>query len=283
MARTGNYTARPRELGQREERRSPWSVPATGLRTMRGTIFRTLPRNSCGEMPPIVPSMPWRGAAATPGSLPGHGDCTFLTDPADDPLLLPACWRADNSPFVLRIDSPRGDIRIHGAILQRDIVVGEARYLVLRGNFGAHRIELAASDPCAAPSVALGLDASLMARLGCLEALASGKPDVPQRLRPTPCQAARLGLMLAVLDRLGGEADNPPNLRAIATELAFPGVDLPARAIEWKSSSIRRQTQRLIATAKSVRDGGYRHLLQGRMRAGHVSGPACFVRDVAPG
>ena len=191
MARTGNNAARPRELGQRTERRSPCSVPATGLRTMRGTIFRTLPRNSCGEMPPIVPSMPWPGAAATPGSLPGHGDCTFLVDPADDPLVLPACWRADNSPFVLRIDSPQGGIRINGTTVQRDIAVGEVRYLVLRGSFGAHRVELAVTDPCAAPSVALGLDASLMARLGCLEALASGKPDVPLRLRPTPCQAGR--------------------------------------------------------------------------------------------
>lgn len=234
-------------------------------------------------MPPIVPSMPRPGAAATPGSLPGHGGCTFLVDPADDPLVQPACWRAENSPFVLRIDNPRGDIRIHGTVLQRNIAVGEVRYLVLRGSFGAHRVELAVSDPCAAPSAALGLDASLMARLGCLEALASGKPDVPLRLRPTACQAARLGLMLAVLDRLGDEATGPPNLRAIATELAFPGAGLPARAIEWKSSSIRRQTQRLVATAKSVRDGGYRHLLQGRTRAGHVSGPNCFVTDVAPG
>lgn len=283
MTRMWNNDDRRKSLGQREERRSPWSVPATGLRTMRGTIFRTLPRNSCGEMPPIAPIMHWPGAVATPGSLPAHGDCTFLADPAEDPLVRPACWRAENSPFVLGIDSPGGGIRIHGTILQCDMVVGEVRYLVMRGNFGAHRIELAVSDRYAAPSVALGLDASLKVRLGCLEALASSKPDVPLRLRPTPGQAARLGLMLAVLDRFGGEADGPASLRAIATELAFPRVDLPTRAIEWKSSSIRRQTQRLVATAKWLRDSGYRHLLQGRMRAGNVSAPTCFVGDAALG
>jgi hypothetical protein len=162
-------------------------------------------------------------------------------------------------------------------------MVGEIRYLVLRGTFGAHRIELVVNARCRAPSVALDLDAWLMPRLHCLGALMSGKPDLPRRLRPTPCQAARLGLMLAVIDRLGEENNGPCILRAIATELAFPGVDPPARAIEWKSSSIRRQTQRLVATARWLRDGGYRHLLQGRMKAGAIFGPNCFNRDVSPG
>lgn len=282
MPRIGNNSASPRELDQREERRSPWSVPATDRRSMHGTIFRTLPRNSCGEMPPIVPSMPRPGPAATPGSLPAHGDFTFLADPADDPLVRPACWRTEYSPFVLRIHSPGGDIRIHGTTLQRDIVVGEVRYLVSRGTFGAHRIEFAVNPRCTAPSVVLGLDGSLMTRLGCLEALASSKPDVPLQLRPTPGQAARLGLMLAVLDRFGGEGDGPSSLRAIATELAFPGVDLPTRAIEWKSSSIRRQTQRLVANARWLRDGGYRYLLIGKMRASHISEATCFVRNKEP-
>lgn len=281
MTRNGNNGARRKGLGQREERRSPWSVPATGLRTMRGTISRTSPRNSCGEMPPIEPSMPWLGAAATPGSLPGHGGCTFLADPADDPLVRPACWRAESSPFVLRIDSPGEGIGIRGTILQRDIVVGEVRYLVLRGTFGAHRIELAVNARSATPSVALRLDASLLPRLGCLEALVSGKPDVPLRLRPTPYQASRLGLMLAVLDRLGEKTKGTASLRAIATEFAFPGAALAGRAIEWKSSSIRRQTQRLIASAMWLRDGGYRHLLHGLVRVERLSEPKCFVTDDA--
>jgi len=147
------------------------------------------------------------------------------------------------------------------------MAVGAIRYLVLRGSCGAHRIELAVNACHRAPSTTLALDASLMIRLGCLEALASGKPDVPLRLRPTLGQAARLGLMLAVLDRLGNEANGTANLRAIAAELTFPGADLPARAIEWKSSSIRRQTQRLVAAAKGLRDGGYRQILRGRMRS----------------
>lgn len=225
--------------------------------------------------------MPRPCEAATPGSLLGHGDCTFLADPADDPLIMPACWRADTSPLVLRIDGYRGEMRIPGTVLQRDVAVGKVRYLVLRGTFGAHRVELAVRPRSATASIALGLDASLLPRLGCLEALVSGKPDMPLQLRPTPYQASRLGLMLAVLDRLEEETNGPANIRAIATELAFPGVDLPARAIEWKSSSIRRQTQRLLVTARWLRDGGYRHLLQGLMKAGRLSGPMCFERDEA--
>ena len=230
-------------------------------------------------MPPIVPSMPWPGAVTMPGSLPGHGGCTFLADPAEDPLISPAYWSAESSPFVLPIDSPEAVFRIRGTILQRDIAIGEVRYLVLRANFGAHRIQLTAEARLRVPSITLGLDASLLTRLGCLAALASGKPDVPLRLRPTPCQAARLGLMLAVLDRLEDDANGAANLRAIARELAFPGVDLPARAIEWKSSSIRRQTQRLVATAKRLRDVGYRHLLQGRVRAGPIFKRTSVARE----
>lgn len=225
--------------------------------------------------------MPRHCAAATPGSLPGHGDCTFLADPADDPLVMPACWRADTSPLVLRIEVRRGGIQIPGTVLQRDVAVGKVRYLVLRGAFSAHRVELAVKARYATASIALGLDASLLPRLGCLEALVSGKPDVPLQLRPTPYQASRLGLMLAVLDRLEEETNGPASIRAIATELAFPGVDLPARAIEWKSSSIRRQTQRIIASARWLRDGGYRHLLHGLMKAGRLSDPICFDRDEA--
>jgi hypothetical protein len=161
------------------------------------------------------------------------------------------------------------------------MAVGKVRYLVLRGTFGAHRVELAVKARSAIASVALGLDASLLPRLACLEALVSGKPDVPLRLRPTPHQASRLGLMLAVLDRLGEDTNGPASIRNIATELAFPGADLAGRAIEWKSSSIRRQTQRIIANARWLRDGGYRHLLHGLMKAGRLSGPICFDRGEA--
>jgi hypothetical protein len=161
------------------------------------------------------------------------------------------------------------------------MAVGKVRYLVLRGTFGAHRVELAVKARSALASLALGLDASLLPRLACLEALVSGKPDVPLRLRPTPYQASRLGLMLAVLDRLGEDTNGPASIRTIATELAFPGADLAGRAIEWKSSSIRRQTQRIIANARWLRDGGYRHLLHGLMKAGRLSGPICFDRGEA--
>lgn len=169
------------------------------------------------------------------------------------------------------------ELRIPGAALEFEIAAGKGRYLVIRGTHGAHRVALAVNDERERPSIALRLDASLLLRLACLEALASGKPALPPRLRPTPYQAGRLGLMLAILDRLEDEGNGPASLRAIAAELVFPGADLPTRAVEWKSSSLKRQTQRLVAIARSLRDGGYRNLLQGRTCAARTSAETCPV------
>jgi repressor of nif and glnA expression len=76
-----------------------------------------------------------------------------------------------------------------------------------------------------------------------------------------------MALLLAILDVLAEHGGQCVNTRHIAAELVFPGAQIPDRAIEWKSSSLRRQTQRLIAAAKSMRDGGYRHLLHGQVAA----------------
>lgn len=236
-------------------------------RSIDATIFRTSPRNSCGEIPHIVRNMHNPATATTPRSYLGHGVCTFLFDPAADPLAEPARWRAEASPFVLRVRIPPGARRISGTVLQGDLAGGKKQYLVMRGAFGAHRVELAVEPDCERPSIALCFDAWLPSRLSCLEALASGKPDLPLRARPTPYQAGRLGLLLAILDRLEDERNGPAKLRDIATGLVFPGADLATRTIEWKSSSLRRQTQRLVASAKSLRDHGYRHLLHGRLLA----------------
>lgn len=141
------------------------------------------------------------------------------------------------------------------------------RCFVMRNAVGAHRIEFAIDTNGRGPKVEMPLDAALCVRLACLQAYASGTSVLPARLRPTAYQTARLALMLAILDRLDDD-DNPAiNARDIAGELVFPGAELPHRAIEWKSSSLRRQTQRLVAAAKSMRDHGYRRLLNGQIPA----------------
>lgn len=216
-------------------------------------------------MPNIAPSMPQLRVSPTPRSFLGHGACTFLFDPADDPKSEPAYWRADACPFVLRIEGPTGTDWLPVSSSPDRLVAEGERYFVMRNAVGAHRIELAIDTNGRGPKVELPLDAALCVRLACLQAYASGTSVLPVRLRPTAYQTGRLALMLAILDRLDDD-DNPTiNARAIAGELVFPGAELPYRAIEWKSSSLRRQTQRLVAAAKSMRDHGYSGLLHGQI------------------
>lgn len=134
-----------------------------------------------------------------------------------------------------------------------------------RGARGAHRIEFKISPASVGPKVEFLLDDALTVRLACLEAFSSGKPSPSGRLQPTPYQSGRLALLLAVLDRLEHGDNTFAGTRIIASELIFPGAELPSRAIEWKSSSFRRQTQRVVAAAKSMREHGYRHLLHGQI------------------
>ncbi|MBO6767380.1 MAG: DUF2285 domain-containing protein [Erythrobacter sp.] len=102
-----------------------------------------------------------------------------------------------------------------------------------------------------------------MARLDAATAFFTGR-GTPRFLRPTPFQRHRLGRMLTILDavaRLGGE--NVTN-RQIASAAIYPGVEFGS-ALEWKSSSHRRQTQRLLAEARHMAESGYRKLLMGRL------------------
>lgn len=81
------------------------------------------------------------------------------------------------------------------------------------------------------------------------------------RLYPTAAQRRRLALMLAALDFADGST---PSLRRIAEAVLYPRHDL-GRAIEWKSSSQRRQAQRLVNGARHLVETGYLDLLKGRI------------------
>lgn len=82
---------------------------------------------------------------------------------------------------------------------------------------------------------------------------------------PTDYQRHRLNLMLAILDHLGGATDKAFTIRELAETVLFPGGRF-GRSIEWKTSSSRRQTQRLAREAIDMANGGYRKLLNGQVR-----------------
>ncbi|ODU34717.1 MAG: hypothetical protein ABS88_01790 [Sphingopyxis sp. SCN 67-31] len=79
---------------------------------------------------------------------------------------------------------------------------------------------------------------------------------------PTAYQARRLGTMLAILDLLHGPGGAGVTSHDVARLIIYPRLSV-GRGAEWKSSSERRRTQRLIEEARGLMQGGYRALLAG--------------------
>src|SRR5690606_31049688 len=85
--------------------------------------------------------------------------------------------------------------------------------------------------------------------------------EILRPTRPTNYQRRRLELLLAILDSHFLPDGRRRTLRQLAQTIIYPGSDL-GRAIEWKSSSQRRHTQRLVNEAHHLMRQGYRALLK---------------------
>ena len=85
--------------------------------------------------------------------------------------------------------------------------------------------------------------------------------EILKPARPTNYQRRRLELLLAILDSQFLPDGRRRTLRQLAQTIIYPRSDL-GRAIEWKSSSERRHTQRLVSEAHHLMRQGYRALLQ---------------------
>lgn len=141
--------------------------------------------------------------------------------------------------------------------------------MVLTDPGGLHRVTIIMPEHPHGHHVAIIPDECWATRVSALEGL-FGKscPATISCLSPTVAQRRRLMLMLKVLDQRLSTGQPRLALRHIAAVTLFPGRDL-GRAIEWKSSTERRQTQRLVSTAMHLVQGGYRDLLKGR-----ITGPS---------
>lgn len=144
------------------------------------------------------------------------------------------------------------------------------RHLVISGRSGRHR--LLVKNPASRRGHVFVVipDARHDARIAALAALhgwrnARFTQESPGARRPTDYQCHKLNLMLMILDHLGGAADRSITIRELAETVLFPGGGF-GRSIEWKTSSSRRQTQRLAREAIDMANGGYRKLLNGQMR-----------------
>lgn len=92
----------------------------------------------------------------------------------------------------------------------------------------------------------------------------SGAPPVRPLpgLQPTTFQRQRLSMLLAILDAVLGQDEARLTTHEIARRHVYAGMRI-GRGNEWKSSSERRRTQRLIDEAVALMQGGYRRLLRG--------------------
>jgi len=85
--------------------------------------------------------------------------------------------------------------------------------------------------------------------------------EIPRPTKPTNYQRRRLELLLSLLDSQFLPDGRRRTLRQLAQTVIYPRSDL-GRAIEWKSSSERRHTQRLVSEANHMMRQGYRTLLK---------------------
>lgn len=154
---------------------------------------------------------------------------------------------------------------LHGRAIVSDKSDKASRHIVMLDRFGLHRMTIVAVEHPGGHHFAITPGDCLVIRLAALARLAgteSGQSAVFSG--PTAVQRHRLDLMLRILDCLEIPTGPTPTLRHVAKTVVYPGRD-QGRAIEWKCSSERRQTQRLLNGAVLLMRGGYRELLTGRI------------------
>lgn len=153
--------------------------------------------------------------------------------------------------------------------LLQDRITSEGRHLVLDYRERRHRLLIMALRS-AGSNYMVPCDLWLRTRLAAIEAFDAsyrghGRPKSNNALLPSAYQKHRLTLLVNILDAIHRSDNDVTTVREIAQRAVYLHMDL-GRAIEWKSSSHRRQTQRLINEARYFVDGGYRLLLKGRMQ-----------------
>ena len=254
-----------------------WLDHLTATTELADTTFRISRRSSCAAIPLTGNNTPGLRARAVSTCIPQlavewrvHGALNFPIDPELSARSHPAIWQAGENPNVV-ILSGSGAVAARAAcdlIAKRTSNAGD--HLVLAGGGARHRLLVMASARLGGDTYLIPQDQSVPIRLAALDAFhccvaGSAVPTKRYPLRPTTYQSQRLRLLLTILDTLG-RAHEGVTLREIAETLVYRGLSAQ-RAIDWKSSSQRRQTQRLIAEARRMASHGYLGLLrQNRLR-----------------
>jgi hypothetical protein len=139
----------------------------------------------------------------------------------------------------------------------------DGRHMVIAGPDGPHRLWLREIKPETPLAIIIPADRNLAQRIAAalrlerrLRGTASGQ--APPGYQPSAFQRNRLFLLLNLLDAEKAGASR----RTMASTLLYRNSAPMGRA-EWKGSSQRRRTHRMIEEAKQLMAGGYRQLLLG--------------------
>lgn len=151
----------------------------------------------------------------------------------------------------------------------QDRITNEGRHLVLGDRKRRHRV-LVKPPGSACRGYLVPRDSWVRTRLAAIEAFdRSFRPlshaKSKDLLLPSIYQKRRFTVLLTILDAMNRSDNGFATIREIAQTVVYRNADL-GRAIEWKSSSYRRQTQRLINEARFLVEDGYRWLLKGLVR-----------------
>lgn len=249
-----------------------WLDHLTATTGPEDLTFRISRRNSCAAIPPTgsnTPGSPARAASTRNLQLaakwPAHGALNFPIDPDLSARTHPAIWQAEENAHVVILS---GGDAVKAALALCDVIVKRASnagdHLVLASRGARHRLLMTASARLEVDTYLIPRDQSFPIRLAALDAFhccvsGSAVRTARRQLLPTAYQSHRLHLLLAILDALG-RAPEGVTLRDIAGTLVYRGLS-EQRAIDWKSSSQRRQTQRLVAEARRM-SHGYRNLFR---------------------
>ena len=178
-------------------------------------------------------------------------------------------WRPEFVASVLQIEAAPPVFRTARRLEHLDLTNatlhvqhGSGRAVVLPDPDGDHHLVVAAIDPTQPLALLLPLDDSFHIRAEAalrfhrrLFGRATGPP--PRALTLTPRHRLRLTRMVRALDGRSSGA----TYREIAAVLFESHRQ---SATEWKTSSIRAQTIRLVKDGQAMMRGGYLRLLAGR-------------------
>ena len=204
-----------------------------------------------------------------------HGGWSFAFPPALPAQAHPAIWRASDAPSVIIVQDTAADFddaSIHSMLRHfeflHDISTSDGRHLVLGYQQRRHRI-LIKSPTSSLSGYLVAPDPWVRMRLDAIKAF--DERTRPRRhatpndtLKPSYYLKCRLTVLLKILDAMQLPGGRIATTREIAKKTVYPNSTF-GRAAEWKTSSQRRQTQRLITEARALVDGGYRFLLKGKM------------------